>query len=428
MYDNTFLLIVVVLGAFLSTFGDERGYIIGNTAEWREDPQEEYVRHLTHLNLCFIRPQGLAGELYTGFSEKRIEKIVSMGHKHGVKMGIAFGGGGVYIDSTLMKDTTIRATLISNLMDFVEKYNFDGIDNDWEPTWDSDEQVKFKKNQDMKAYYGIFTKELRDSLDSRFGVGEKELSASIMNKNLIWYEDPDLMAKSNHFPLGFWDHLDFVSLMNYDDGVGSAHARYDAIFGADGSIAHWAEQGIPVEKMCVGLPFYGRAGWSADSWAAMTYKQILDSFPDLEPDTDVVSIDVGGGELSYGFNGRTTVKRKQLTADSLGLRGVMICFINFDMPVEHPMSLLGTLINYEAPIISSVGSSGRSCVQLHGNRLVAHSPIEGVSIYQPSGREVWHATMGAAFTAMTLPTLTSGIYIIEVTTKSGLFREIYSSR
>lgn len=419
---------MVLLSLVLSVVANERSYIVGNTAEWMPKPSEEYVKHLTHLNLAFIRPKGLEGELQTGYSDARIKEIVAMGHKHGVRMGIAFGGGGVYIDSTLMKDTTIRATLISNLMEFVEKYNFDGVDNDWEPIWDTDEQVKFKKNQDMKAYYGIFTKQVRDSLNARFGEGVKELSASIMNKNMIWYEDPELMAKSDHFPHGFWEHLDFVSLMNYDDGVGSYHATYESTFGSNGAVAHWVDQGIPIEKMCVGLAFFGRAGFGAQEWAAIRYNDIIDSFPDLDPDDDVVILDLGGGDLSYGYNGPTTVKRKQRTADSLGLRGVMICFIDYDVSVDHPMSLLGTLIDYESPIINSDACMKKRTLRIENKKVVSLSPIEKVSLYLPSGRRVWVKEFSTVAYNAVIPDLVSGLYIVEVKSRDGLYREVYSSR
>lgn len=428
MSEKVYFVSLVLAFFLFAVHGQEGQYIVGNTAEWREDPTEEYVKHLTHLNLCFIRPKGLKGELMTGFSEERINRIVEMGHRHGVKMGIAFGGGGVYIDSTLMKDTTIRATMISNLMDFVDTYNFDGVDNDWEPTWDEDEQEKFKKNQDMKAYYGIFTKQLRDSLDARFGKGEKELSASIMNKNMIWYADPDLMAKSDHFPKGFWEHLDFVSLMNYDNELGAGHGSFSSVFGIDGSVAHWIDQGIPIEKMCVGLPFYGRGGWGPEEWNAMTYKQIVDSFPNLSKDEDVVTCDVGGGKRDYGFNGITTIKKKQHYVDSLGMRGLMICFINFDLPVADTMSLLGAIIDYEESVIQPVAEVQSKSVTIERQQIVSKSPIEGVSIFLPSGRLLWYKTMGKEVVSQHIPKLASGLYIIEVQNRDGLYREIYSSR
>lgn len=422
------VLCVAVWMMFTTVWGEGGGYIVGNTAEWMPTPSEEYVKHLTHLNLCFVRPYGLEGEVYSGFSDTKIKEIVDMGHRHGVKMGIAFGGGGVYIDSTIMKDTTVRAALISNLMDFVEIHNFDAIDNDWEPTWDDDEQVKFKKNQDMKAYYGIFTKEVRDSLDARFGKGVKEFSAAIMNKNLLWYNDSELMAKSNHFPLGFWEHLDYVSLMNYDDGTGSGHATYNAVFGPDGSVEHWKEQGIPIEKMCVGLPFFGRAGFGPQNWAAMRYNDIVDSFPDLDPAIDWVTCDVGGGNLSYGFNGPATIKRKQITADSLGMLGVMICFIDYDKPVYHPRSLLGTLVEYEEPVMQAKELLHSNRIQISQQQLTADVPIQSVSLYLPSGRLVWGREVLHSAKSVRLPVLAAGLYIVEAVTVNGSYREVYSCR
>ena len=98
----------------------------------------------------------------------------------------------------------------------------------------------------------------------------RPIQKEILNKNSIWYSS---IKKISHFPNnGWWNYLDWVSLMNYDNDLGLKHATYESVFGKDGSLNYWIKFGIPETKIVTGLPFYGRAGWGED-W--LFYKDIF---------------------------------------------------------------------------------------------------------------------------------------------------------
>lgn len=319
------------------------GYLMG----WKKPPSEEQVKACDIVGAGFLIPDGSKGEIKSMYSQSYIDSLVSMAKRNGVTVNAAFGGGDIPINETLMSIPEHRHRLISNLVDHVAKNNLDGIDNDWEPIMLDDEDEMFKINKVISDYYLIFTKELRDSLDSRFGAGKKILSASIFSKNEVYYDNPMYKDQADHFPKGFSEYLDFVSLMCYDDSLGKKHATTKAIFQEGGYVDHWIEQGIPKEKMVVGLAGYGRAAWQGVD-AVAGYNKIIDVAPDLDSITDTLRYDFGSGTMLYGFNSQATVLEKQRLANEEGLYGVMLLSIDYDVSIDHPRSLLAVLSDYTA--------------------------------------------------------------------------------
>ena len=51
----------------------------------------------------------------------------------------------------------------------MKKYNFDGFDCDWEPSWTNNKSEMEKINEAITNYYIMFIKELREALDKEFG-------------------------------------------------------------------------------------------------------------------------------------------------------------------------------------------------------------------------------------------------------------------
>ena len=53
------------------------------------------------------------------------------------------------------------------------KYNLDGFDCDWEPSWLDDKKEMESVNNAINHHYIKFIKELRIAIDAEFGKGEK---------------------------------------------------------------------------------------------------------------------------------------------------------------------------------------------------------------------------------------------------------------
>ena len=299
-------------------------------------PTKTQFEQMTHIAISFLRPYNSSGKVVMTPNWENLDEVVAAAHENNVKVIISFGGGGFKITSELMGIEKNRRNLIKNIIIFMKKYNLDGFDCDWEPSW-IDNKVEMEDiNNAITYHYFKFIREFREALDVEFGKGQKSFSAAILNLNSIWYSP---FKKIAHFPKnGWWHYLDWVSLMNYDNDLGSKHSTFDSVFGDRGSVLYWTSFGIPMSKIIIGIPFYGRAGWGEEY---LFYRQIAELYPNLKENTDVISFDRDNkGKKEYGFNGVSTVTKKVKESQKLGLPGVMFWQLAGDLKIEHDKSLL----------------------------------------------------------------------------------------
>lgn len=336
MKSKLFLIVLVLMTLQLCAKPHIIAYITNNG----DDPTASQVRALTHMNFCFIHPNGDKGELELKFNKSRMEKLISYAKLYDVKALITFGGGGVVMSKELLENDANRQKLVSNLVEFVATYDLDGIDNDWEPDWDSHggdlegEKIRYENNVRYRKYYGIIQSELRDSLDARFGVSNKILSAAVGAEDRVYYKFNEHNSDPVVWLPGFWDDCDFVNLMAYGRGGGLEHGDDESAFR---TVSYWEDKGMPLEKMVVGAPFYAQASWDH---ALIDYSEVIAAFPDIDSTIDTVRFDFGEGEQLYGFNSVTSLRKRQDSAVALGLPGLMFWELSQDLPIEHRLSLL----------------------------------------------------------------------------------------
>ncbi|XP_068629927.1 probable chitinase 10 [Battus philenor] len=190
---------------------------------------------------------------------KFFEKVVELKNQ-GVKVLIGLGGwkdsaGDKY--SRLVNSPAARRKFVVHVIDFIEQYEFDGLDLDWNyPTcW----QVDCNKgpSSDKEGFAKLVT-ELR----SAFVPKGLLLSAAVSgNKEVIdaGYDIPVLGKQ-----------LDWISLMSYDyhgqweKKTGHVAPMYsgsehdDERFSVNFTVNYWINKGAPREKLIVGIPFYGQ--------------------------------------------------------------------------------------------------------------------------------------------------------------------------
>ncbi|MBF37488.1 MAG: hypothetical protein CL838_10065 [Crocinitomicaceae bacterium] len=299
-------------------------------------PTKAQFKKMTHIAISFLRPLDYSGKVVMTSGWEKLDEVVAAAHENNVKAIISFGGGGFKITSELMGIEKNRRNLIKNIIVFMKKYNLDGFDCDWEPSWVDNKMEMENINNAITYHYIKFIKDFREALDIEFGKGKKSFSAAILNTNNIWYSP---FKKIAHFPEnGWWHYLDWVSLMNYDNDLGSKHSTFESVFGDHGSVAYWTDFGIPKSKIIIGIPFYGRAGWGEEY---LFYRQIVELFPNLKDNVDVIQVDKdNSGQKAYGFNGVSTVTKKVQESQKRGLVGVMFWQIAGDLKVGHEKSLL----------------------------------------------------------------------------------------
>lgn len=299
-------------------------------------PTTDQFKKMTHVSISFLRAANSDGDIKMTNGWENIDEVIAAAHSNNVKVLISFGGGEFKVTSELMGVKENRQNLIRNIIDFMIKHNLDGFDCDWEPSWINDKAEMEGINNAITNYYIVFIKEFREALDIEFGKGNKLFTAAILNANNIWYSDEKQIA---HFPQnGWWNYLDWVSLMNYDNDVGEKHATFESVFGVNGSVAYWTTFGIPHKKIVTGIPFYARAGWGSE-W--LFYKQVIEMNPAISDTLNfIIHNKNDSGDKVYGFNGTKVAVQKVAKGKNLNLAGIMFWQLAGDVPSFHKKSLL----------------------------------------------------------------------------------------
>jgi chitinase len=181
--------------------------------------------------------------------------------RKGVRVTVAIGGwndsaGDKY--SRLVRDAAARARFIKNVVAFIEKYGFEGLDLDWEypVCW----QVDCNKGMaDEKEYFALFVEELSREFKPRGLLLSTAVSPS---KKVIdaGYDIPRL-AKC----------FDWIAVMAYDyhgqwdKKTGHVAPMYEhpedweKTFNANFSMNYWISQGAEPRKLVMGMPMYGQS-------------------------------------------------------------------------------------------------------------------------------------------------------------------------
>lgn len=162
--------------------------------------------------------------------------------------------------SNLTANPVRRKQFIKQTLEFIQKYNFDGLDLDWEYPTQRDGSPEDREN------FVDFVRELRDAfkpykllLTSAFGASKKVIDAAY-----------DVRALNKY--------LDYIHVMAYDYGgswdnkVGWNAPLWDITeLNIHVSIEHLIKLGASPAKIVLGIPFYGRTfmsttenGWYAD--------------------------------------------------------------------------------------------------------------------------------------------------------------------
>lgn len=194
------------------------------------------------------------------------ERVVAY-KKKGVKVSVAIGGwndsaGDKY--SRLVKSAAARAQFIKHVMQFIEKYEFDGLDLDWEypVCWQVDCKAGFA---DEKQAFAALVREL----SAAFIPKRLLLSSAVSPSKKVIDAGYDVPALSRY--------LDWIAVMTYDfhgqwdKQTGHVAPMYehpddfDTTFNANYSINYWISSGADRRKLVMGMPMYGQSFSLADN-------------------------------------------------------------------------------------------------------------------------------------------------------------------
>ena len=256
---------------------------------------------LTHINYSFLTPKddGTFNPINNGW---KLKLIAQNGHAHNVKVLISVGGWGW--DSqfeTVAADPALRSAFVQNLKAFIDEYQLDGADVDWEYP---------DAGQSAQNFLALI-----QELDS--AMPDKEITTAVVSHG---ENGMGILPEA-------LEVFDFVNVMTYDGPDHGTMKQFKQ------GLAFWTARGLPKEKIVMGLPFYGDP--------ALPFFKIVAEDP-AAAQTDIV--DYLG--KTYHYNGIPTVQAKTKLAMEQA-SGVMFWTLDFDAQGEF--SLVNTIYQTAHP-------------------------------------------------------------------------------
>jgi chitinase len=240
-----------------------------------------WARSLTDIIYFSAEPRANGFLDTSRLTEDNWRQLRELKTQYGLRVHISIGGwerNGSFVDMTSNPDT--RRIFIEKLLHFVLSHDLDGADFDWE----------FPETDGQFANYIALLTETQTVFS------ERGLLVSVA-----------LPAESS-FPLGEFVVVDRVHVMSYDRG--EKHATYEQVVL---DVQSFLDEGIPADKLILGLPFYGRT--TSPPYKALSYGEIISMyFP--APDVDEVN--------GFYFNGLETIQKKMCYGMETGLGGFMV--------------------------------------------------------------------------------------------------------
>jgi GH18 family chitinase len=252
---------------------------------------------VTHINYAFLIPNA-DGTFKTLPNGWKLEQTVEKAHQYQVQVLISVGGWGWDDEFEAMAaDPATREVFVRDLARFVDEYQLDGADIDWEyPNPGESAQNFLALIRELRA--AMPDKLITTAVVSRGGVGEGVLPET-------------------------FEYFDFVNIMAYDGG--EPHSPYEL---AEDSLDYWLGRGLPPEKAVLGLPFYAHPTF-------VPYRKIVEDDPQA---AHLDESEYMGTLLDY--NGIPTIERKTKLAKQRG-SGVMIWTLEHDS--QDDLSLLSAI-------------------------------------------------------------------------------------
>lgn len=291
-------------GNYIFAQNNKKFKVIGYYSELLfDDPVDANVQFdkLTHIMYAFLIPRE-DGSLVKIAKPERLKEIVEKGHKQGVKIFIAIGGwadeNGGTLDPRFEKmaaSDEARKAFVENVSKFVDQYNLDGVEIDWEYPDEGESSKNYEK----------LVVELSNMLKSK----NKSLTAAL---NGAWSktEGPSVSKAVTDKCL---KSFDFISVMSYD----VSNEDHSPFWHADTSIQYWTNRGVKKEDIVLGIPLYAKPSWKQ-------YRHLV-----AESRENAYKDFVKGDPLDSYYNGINTIKEKtRLSLKNAG--GVMLFDVNED--------------------------------------------------------------------------------------------------
>ena len=269
------------------------GNIVGYAPNWAGNPTYIQYSKLTHINYAFAECT-TNGAL--NCDTTYLGSLVSKAHTAGAKVLISIGGASNGGNMTkAMRNAS--GVLTTNIEKFVQTWNLDGADIDWEAPANASDGNLFN-TMVLTLYTNLHPQ-------------GKLVTAALDTGD--WF--------GMYIPSISLTYLDFINMMSYDSGG-------DYYFSS--GLTYWTGRGVPKAKIMAGVGFFGNG-----SGGEKAYHDIVAT------DTNAPYVDSSGG---YKYNGIPSMVAKTQASKSLA-GGIMIWDLSQDTAATGSTSLMNAIYN-----------------------------------------------------------------------------------
>ena len=247
---NKIFRLALTLVALISSFAihataPDSKVIVAYVTSWSQvipDPTT-----VTHINYAF----GGVKDTFDGVNISNPERLRTIANlkknNPDLKVLLSVGGWGAGNFSEMAADPKLRRKFADDCLRIVKEYNLDGIDIDWE--YPGSSAAKISSSPDDRANFTLLMRDLRETL------GNNRLLTIATSAGA------DHIAYTDVIP-----YLDFINIMTYD--MANAPKHHAALYPSENtpdltcveSVRRHVAGGVPVNKLVLGVPFYGRGG------------------------------------------------------------------------------------------------------------------------------------------------------------------------
>ena len=227
-------------------------------------PGQVDARGMTRIYYAFANIAD--GRMVEGFAAdaENLKRVAALRRENPrLRVLISVGGwnwSGGFSDAALTEQS--RAKFVQSVMEFLSRYDLDGLDIDWE--YPGQAGAGHACRSEDKQNFTALVRELRRRFDQETRKTHRRLYLTVAAGASEEYLTHTEMEKVQRY-------VDGVNLMTYDyyqpggDAVTGNHAPLftdpadPKKVSADASVQAFEKAGVPAAKVLLGVPFYGRA-------------------------------------------------------------------------------------------------------------------------------------------------------------------------
>jgi len=262
--------------------------IVGYYAAWAANsgftPAQIDATKLTHINYAFanIGPDLKITLGYPYIDPYNFSLLNALKQTNpNLKTLISVGGwtwSGLFSDVALTDAS--RKNFADSAVTFIKQYGFDGVDIDWEFPVSGGLPTNIRRPED-KHNFTLLLQALREALDAQGVVDGKHYLLTIAGSSGSYY--PLNTELSLIHP-----YLDYATIMTYDiHGTWDVYTDFNAPlfmnndispqykWSVDSGVRGWQQAGFPLNKLMMGIPFYGYIYGSVNNYNYGLYQPFL---------------------------------------------------------------------------------------------------------------------------------------------------------